>query len=452
MLQKKGSKNLTEGNITKLMISFALPILFGNLFQQLYNFTDLLIVSHKVGLSALEGVGATASLTSLVICFVNGLTNGFCIITAQNFGAKNETEVRRSVAATITLSFFFTIILSIGSLFIIRKVLHILNTPDNVMDDAYNYISILLMGLVFTMAYNMLANILRALGNSITPLIFLGISTILNIGMDLLFICVFQMGIRGAALATVLAQCISSILCLLYIMKNCPEIHLSKNDFSFNKNLLSKMLSTGFSMAMMLSIVGMGSVILQSGINGLGEITIAAHICARKVMEFFMMPIAVIGSACATFSSQNYGAGRLDRVFEGTKKGFQLGFLWSTISTAILVPFAPFFIRMIIDKQYMNNTALIDTAVGYLRISVPCFYALIILIVLRNVLQGIGKRIVPILVSATELIGKIIAIRILVPTFGYFGVCITEPIIWIVDGIFVLVVYWNFRRKSALKG
>lgn len=440
-------KNMTQGNVLKIMLSFGFPILLGNLFQQFYNFTDLIIVSRKIGVEALEGVGATASLTELIIVFINGLTNGFSIIIAQYFGAGDEKNVRRSVAATLTMSVVFTVIMTALSLFFIRDILKLLHTPDTVMQNAYDYISVLLMGLIFTMAYNMCANILRAIGNSAAPLIFLVISTFLNIGMDLLFVVVIPMGIRGAALATVLAQLISAILCFIYIMKKCPEIHLSKKDFSFDKNLLGKMLSTGFSMAMMLAIVSLGSVILQSGINGLGEETIAAHISARKVISLFMMPIAVIGSACATFTSQNYGAGNMERVFEGIKKGMLLGILWSTVSLLLLFPFTEQFVLLIIEKEDANNLFLIETATKYVRISVPCFYVLIFLIVLRNALQGMGRRIVPIIVSATELIGKVVAIRLLVPMLGYLGVCITEPIIWTFDGIFVLIVYLILRKK-----
>lgn len=444
-------KNMTQGNIMQLLLTFGLPILLGNLFQQFYNFADLIIVSRNIGVDALEGVGATASLSELIIVFINGLTNGFSIIIAQFFGAGNEKDVRRSVAATVTLAVISTIVLTIFSLFFIRDILVLLHTPDTVIDNAYDYISILLMGLIFTMAYNMCANILRAVGNSTVPLIFLIISTILNVGMDLLFVVVIPLGIRGAALATILAQCISAILCFIYIMKKCPEIHLSKKDFSFDRNLLGKMLSTGLSMAMMLAIVVLGSVILQSGINDLGEATIAAHISARKVISLFMMPIAVTGAACATFTSQNYGAGNMDRVFKGVKKGMFLGILWSTISMLLLFPFTEQFVRLIIDKEDAANLFLIGTATQYVRISVPCFYVLIPLIVLRNVLQGMGRRIVPIIVSITELLGKIIAIRLLVPWLGYLGVCITEPIIWTFDGAFVLIVYLIIRNKKVYR-
>lgn len=441
-------KNMTQGSVLKIMLSFGFPILLGNLFQQFYNFTDLIIVSRKIGVEALKGVGATASLSELIIVFINGLTNGFSIIIAQYFGAGKDKDIRRSVAATITLSVIFTVIMTALSLFFIRDILVLLHTPDTVMDNAYDYISVLLMGLIFTMAYNMCANILRAIGNSVMPLIFLVISTFLNIGMDFLFVVVIPLGIRGAALATVLAQCISAILCFIYIMKKCPEIHLSKKDFFFDKNLLGKMMSTGLSMAMMLAIVSLGSVILQSGINDLGDATIAAHISARKVISLFMMPIAVIGSACATFTSQNYGAGNMNRVFEGVKKGMLLGILWSTLSLLLLFPFTEQFVLLIIEKKDAADLFLIETATKYVRISVPCFYVLVFLIVLRNVLQGMGRRIVPIIVSATELIGKIVAIRLLVPRLGYLGVCITEPIIWAFDGVFVLIVYLFIRKKT----
>lgn len=437
-------KKLTEGNPLTLMLTFAIPILLGNIFQQLYTMVDLIIVSKKLGTGALASVGATQSLTGLLFSFIHGLTNGFCIIIAQYFGAGKNKDMKRSISVALSLSLLLTVFFTIVSLSVLDRLFLILNTPVHLIPDAKNYISILIYGLIFTMLYNLLASVLRAVGNSVAPLVFLIISAALNIGLDLLFVMVFQWGIQGAAAATVLSQAFSAFLCFLYIMKKSPEIHISGQDFDFSPSLVVKMLSTGFSMALMYSIVSIGSVILQSGINGLGEKTIAAHTTARKLLELFMMPLTTISAASSTFSSQNYGAGLYHRVFEGVKKAFLLCFIWSTLACLIIFPFAEPLIVLIGEE---SDSELIGLAKNYLYISIPFYYALSVLVVLRNVLQGMGRRILPLFISGTELFGKILAIRLLVPALGYLGVCLTEPIIWVVDAILVFIYFLIVKQK-----
>lgn len=432
------SNRMTEGNPFKLIISFAVPILLGNIFQQLYNLVDLMIVSDKLGLNALASVGTTYAITGLIYSFINGLTNGFSIITAQYYGAEDEKEVRRTVAATVTIALIMTVIFTILSLVFIKPLFRFLHTPESLIPNAYAYISILLGGLIFTMLYNMFANILKAIGNSVMPLVFLVIAAILNIGLDILFVKVLNYGIRGASAATVMAQAVSAILCFIYIVKKCPEIHISKADFHFDRQLIGKMLTTGLSMSMMLSIVSMGSVILQSGINGLGEMVLSAHTGARKILEISMMPLAVFGAATATFSGQNYGAQKMERVWQGTKASLILSFSWSAIVCCILVPFAPFLVQTVAND---NTKEILDLGSMYLRIGAPLFFPLSILLMLRNVLQGIGHRIAPIVASSLELVGKLVAINLLVPRLGYLGVCLTEPIIWVVCGVLIMIYY-----------
>lgn len=442
----KTSTRMTEGNPYRHIITFSIPILLGNLFQQFYNLADLMIVSDELGLDALGSVGATYAITGLLYAFINGLTGGFSIITAQFYGAEEPGEVKRSVAATVTISLSLTVVFTVLSLLLIRQLFEFLHTPASLIPGAYDYISILLAGLLFTMLYNMFANILKAIGNSVMPLVFLVLAAILNIGLDLLFVKQLHWGIRGASGATVLAQAISAILCLIYILRKCPEIHISRKDFRFDRQLLSKMITTGLSMSMMLSIVSIGSVILQSGINGLGETVLAAHTAARKILEVCMMPFTVFGAAVATFAGQNYGAKRMDRVWQGTKASLILSFVWSGMVCLILLPFAPHLIEFIAND---NSPEILRLGSMYLYWGAPPFFALSILLMLRNVLQGIGHRIAPITASALELITKVIAIKVLVPRYEYLGVCLTEPIIWVLCGFLILIYYLVVRKKST---
>lgn len=437
-------KKLTEGNPLTLLITFAIPILLGNIFQQLYSMVDIIIVSKTLGTTALAGVGATQSISGLIIGFTFGINSGFTILTAQYYGAGKIKEMKRTVAATLFLSLVITIIMSLASLYFIEDIFSFMHTPKHLIPIAVSYISVIFYGMIFSTLYNMFAAILRAIGNSVAPLIFLVISALLNIGFDYLFVCILSFGVEGAAFATVLSQAISALLCFVYIIKKCPELHISREDFDFGWSLTGKMLSTGLSMAMMYSIVSIGSVILQSGINGLGETTIAAHTTARKLLEMLMMPLTTVSASVSTFSGQNYGAGLYDRVHKGVKSGFLLGFAWSTLATLIVIFFAEPLIVLIGEE---SDEGLIRLASRYLHISVPFFYGLTILVVLRNVLQGMGRRILPLFVSGTELFGKVLAIRFLVPRFAYTGVCITEPIIWVADAALVLLYYLILRRK-----
>lgn len=440
-------KKMTEGNPLYLIISFALPVLLGNLFQTFYNIVDLSIVNKALGQDALAGVGSTFPITGLIFGFINGLNNGFSIIISQHFGAGNTKEMKRSLAATMVMAFGITLILTVLCYFFAKDILLLLNTSPTLINDAYDYISVLFLGMLFTMLYNMFAGILRAIGNSIIPLVFLVVSALLNIVLDYVFVIILPYGIKGAASATIVSQAISAFLCFLYIRYKCPHLHIHKEDFRFSFSLFSKLFSTGISMALMLAVVNIGSVILQSGINGLDEEIIAAHTTARKIMEMLMMPLATICVAVATFTGQNYGAGNMARVKQGTKAGLLLCFSWSAIACLAVFFFTPQLLQLIAED---NNAGILKNGSTYLKVGLPFFFPLSVLLVLRNVLQGIGQRIVPVVVSGTELLGKIIAIQFLVPRYEYFGVCITEPVIWVIDGILVLVYYLIYCRSSRV--
>lgn len=440
-------KDLTKGSPIKLIIAFAIPILIGNIFQQLYNLIDTVIVGQTLSVKALAAVGATAPIVSLIIGFAIGMTNGFAVIVARYFGAKDYEKMRQAVAGTIVLGLATSAVLTVSSLFGIKSLLNLLDTPKDIMDNALLFIRIILLGMTFSMLYNMLSGILRALGDTKNPLYFLIISTVVNIILDFLFICTFKMGIEGAAYATVLSQLLSTVLCFRYILKNYPILRLKRKHFKFKRSLMVELFSTGISMGLMLSVVASGTVILQSSINGFGTATIAAHTAARKISEMFMLPFGTLSVTAATFSSQNYGAKKPDRIKKGLKQTILVSWIWATVCIIISYTFMPIIISGITGT---SQTAIIQTATKYLRIDTPFYYVLGILLILRSTLQGIGQKVVPIIASFFELGGKIVAVSYLAPTMGYFGICITEPIIWVVCTGFLLISCIGISKKISL--
>jgi len=429
-------KDLTKGNPMKLMILFAIPILIGNLFQQLYNLIDTVIVGQTLGINALAAVGATAPIANLLIGFAVGMTNGFAVVVARFFGAKDLKQMRKAIAGTIVLGMTTSIVLTIMGIVGIRPLLKLLNTPGDVIESAYSFLRIIIFGMTFSMIYNMLAGILRALGDTKSPLYFLIISTVANIALDYLFICRFKMGVEGAAYATIIAQLLSAILCFMYIIKNYPILRLKKEDFKVSFPLVTELYSTAVSMGLMLSVVSMGTVILQNAINGFGTTTIAAHTAARKISDMLMLPFSTLSVTAATFSSQNLGANKPERIKKGLKQIILISWIWATVSVILAYTFAPLIVSGITGT---SKTQIVRTATRYLRIDTPFYYILGILTVTRSVMQGIGQKLIPIIASFMELIGKMVAVCYLAPKLGYFGVCITEPIIWIACTIFLLM-------------
>ena len=437
-------RDLTKGNPTKLILMFAIPLLIGNVFQQLYNIIDVRIVGTTLGNNALAAVGSTSSINSLVIGFVNGLTNGFAIIVARNFGANDYEKMRKSVAGTLTLGLLTSIILTIISVTALMPFLRFLNTPDEIIKDAYAFIKIILLGMTAAMLYNVCSGVLRAIGDTVTPLLFLIVSALVNIVLDFTFILAFKMGVEGAAYATVISQILSFVLCFIYILKKYPFLRLHKEDFKLNRYLISELYGTGISMGFMLSLVSIGTLALQSSINTFGTQIIVAHTAARKLSEMFMLPISVFGAAAATFSSQNLGANRIDRIKIAINKNIMLIWIWSTIVIIATFTMAPLLIQLITGTK---DTDIIKTATSYLRFNTPFYYVLCVLIVIRNAMQGIGDRITPVLSSIIELAGKVAVVVYLAPKLGYFGIIISEPIVWILCS---LLLGFKIRKNEVL--
>ena len=444
---KAKSVSLTEGKILKSLVIFAIPILIGNIFQQLYNVADTAIIGNVLGDQALAAVGATSALYSLVIGFANGITNGFSVVLARVFGEKDEEKLKQTSALIYFLTVIISIILTLASVISLHSILVMLKTPENILPKTESYLHIILTFAIVTMLYNMFSGILRAIGDSKTPLYFLLLSSALNVGLDFLFVKGLNRGIGGAAEATVIAQIVSVSLCIVYIWKKCPVLKFSMRYLKWDKALVKELLLTGFSMGLMLVVVSIGSVALQSAVNSLGEQIIAAHTAARKIDEIFMMPLGTLATAAATFASQNFGAGKYDRVYKGIKDAVLIAIGWSACAILIVFAIGKYMVKWLTGT---SDAEIISNALIYMKINIVFFLVLSILLVLRSSLQGVGRKIVPVLGSGVELILKFGAVNIITNRLGYFGVCILEPIIWGICAVLVLGDFIVYQKTYKL--
>ena len=441
-------KDLTKGNIIRLLLAFSLPLLIGNVFQQLYNIVDTKVVGELLGEDALAAIGASSPVFNLIVGALNGLGNGFGIVVSKYYGAKDMKRMRQAVANSVCLCAGITVIVTIASNFLIVPLLRLLNTPEAIMDRCTGYIRVIILFMIFTAAYNLCAAVLRALGDTIRPLIFLAVATVINVGLDLLFVGGLKLDVKGAAYATVVAQAISFVCCLIYIIKKCPELHLKRSDFVADGGMIRDLLGQGMAMAFMLCLVSIGTLILQGAINKLGTGIIAAHTIARKLSEIFMLPFSTLGVAAATFTGQNYGAGRYDRIRTGIRDAILLSWIWSVIVIAAVYTLAPVMIQLISGA---TSAEVVETARWYLRFDTPFYFVLGILIVLRNAMQGLGRKIVPMISSSIELVGKLVVAWVLTDRMGYFGVIISEPATWILCTILLCIMFFADDRMRRLE-
>lgn len=442
------TKDLTQGNVAKLLLFFAFPTLLSNVFQQFYNLADTAIAGHILGDNALVAIGASSTVNSLVLSFAWGLNGGFGIIIAQCFGAKDFKKLKKSVAISLSINVLFSLIVCIFGIFMSRPMLQALNTPAARLNEANSYISVILVFIIVPMLYNLEAVILRSLGDSKTPLYSLIFSSVLNIILDYVLIKFTQMGVKGAAVATVLAQLLSVILCFVVILKNFKIIRLKKNDFHFSASLFKNMMSAGMAMAVMNSIFSIGSIIMQGSINALGEDVIAAHLGSRKVAEMFMQPLVTIGTACSTFVGQNYGALKIGRIKASIKYSTIYSLIWSVFTFFILWFFGGQIARLVTGSA---SQVVFDNTQMYLRINAPFYFVLGLLFTLRFSIQSVDRKMPPIISSSMELASKIAAAYLFIPLWGYLGACIAEPLSWTLGAIYLLFVFKNeFKRLDGL--
>lgn len=442
------TKDLTQGNVAKLLLFFAFPTLLSNVFQQFYNLADTAIAGHILGDNALVAIGASSTVNSLVLSFAWGLNGGFGIIIAQCFGAKDFKKLKKSVAISLSINVLFSLIVCIFGIFMSLPMLQALNTPAARLNEANSYISVILVFIIVPMLYNLEAVILRSLGDSKTPLYFLIFSSVLNIILDYVLIKFTHMGVKGAAVATVLAQLLSVILCFVVILKNFKIIRLKKNDFHFSASLFKNMMSAGMAMAVMNSIFSIGSIIMQGSINALGEDIIAAHLGSRKVAEMFMQPLVTIGTACSTFVGQNYGALKIGRIKASIKYSTIYSLIWSVFTFFILWFFGGQIARLVTGSA---SQVVFDNTQMYLRINAPFYFVLGLLFTLRFSIQSVDRKMPPIISSSMELASKIAAAYLFIPLWGYLGACIAEPLSWTLGAIYLLFVFKKeFKRLDGL--
>lgn len=438
-------KNLTKGKPLKVILLFAIPLYVGQLFQLCYSLIDTRIIGSALGEASLAAVGATTSLSDMLIEFLNGIICGFGIIISTYYGARDEKNVRKAITGTLLLGIGFTVLLSAICLMFLPQILRALNVSENLWLEASAYIGIIIAGLTATTLYNICAAILRAIGDSYTPLLFLIISNVLNVGLDYLFVLIFETGVSGAAAATVLAQAISAILCFIYMRKKYPEIVVHKEDLTPEKEVYRQLLPTGLSMGFMISFVTLGSLALQTGINLLGTNIIVAHTGARKATMIFLIPFFVLGTALATYCGQNLGAQEFERIRKGIKDTVLLSFGWCVIVLCIVFTISPFIVRSITAS---SEQEVLDNAVRYLKVNSVFYFFPAVICILRNSMQGFGDTKTPLVSSFIELAAKVLIAYLLIPSLGYMGVIVSEPVAWVLMVIPLLI---SIRHSPILK-
>lgn len=437
---KHRKTTLTEGNPVKLIVLFAIPIFLGNLFQILYSLIDTKIVGSTLGETALASVGSVSTLYNLLTGFFNGLTLGFSVVTARFYGSGEEKALKKNIAGAITLGYGTAIVLITLTAVFLKPILRLLQVPAEQFDMSYSYIVVLVWGMFITLAYNLCANTLRATGDSVTPLIYLVISSLVNVGLDYFFILNLHLGVAGAAYATVIAQFLSVVLCLIRIYRGFPILHVGREDFQFDREQLWQLYQNGLSMGLMSSLVNFGTVVLQSGINQLGTSIIVAHTAARKVFEIWNLPISVMGSAMATYCGQNYGAGKYGRIREGIKGALGLGAVWAVVVFIMAHTISPYLIRFITSS---DSPEIIYWGRKYLEYDMSFIILCVGIVVLRNSMQGFGDYKTPVFSSFIELMGKVVFTFTFVRFFGYWGIIWTEPVIWVLMVIPLIIQTWR---------
>lgn len=439
-------RDMTQGDPLKLILAFAVPLFIGNIFQQIYTMVDTMVAGHALGDTAIAAIGATSSLYSLILNVAIGMNSGYGIVVTRSFGARDPKTMKQSIAGMMTLNTIVTVAMTVLALVFLRPLLRFMNTPESIFEQTYVYIAIICGGMISTVCYNMFAAILRAVGNSRSPLYFLIVSCLLNILLDVLLVVVIPLGIAGAAIATVIAQTVSAILCAIYVFRSYQEILPGREDFRVPGELLKELLSTGVSMALMVCVVDLGSVIYQRANNQLGEVIIAAHTASRRIFGITSQPLGTIASANATFVAQNWGAKKPGRIQAALKKVFLVEILWSVFICAVVFLFGEAIVRFTTGTTHPE---ILSNAVMSLRIHLSFFIPLGILLCLRTTMQAIGRKLIPVLSSCIELAMKILAAWWLIPAYGFVGTSVTEPVTWVFMMVFLLAA-WLLQGKKLL--
>lgn len=436
--------DMTKGSPFRLILRFLIPIFIGNIFQQFYNMADAVIVGRFVGIQALAAVGATGTIMFLILGFMMGLSTGFTVLTAQRYGAGDIEGLKRSVGNGAVLSVVITIVLTVVSVLGMDSLLRVMNTPQDIFAQSKTYILIICFGMCCSVLYNFTASILRAVGNSRAPLYFLILSAALNIALDLLFILQFSMGVAGAALATVLSQGISGMLCVVYIVKKVPLLQINKAHLSPDWYCMKNQLFIGIPMALQFSITAVGTIILQGALNLLGSVVVAAYTAAGKVEQILTQGYVALGMTMATYSAQNRGVNDIARIRTGTRQANIVSILYSAVAAAGGILMMPYLVRLFAGSA---TDQIFDYANMYIIIAASCFIPLGMIFIYRNVLQGAGFALMPMLAGVVELVSRTILAFMAAHYESYLGVCIANVSAWVTAGIFLWIAYVITMRK-----
>lgn len=437
-------KDMTTGSPLKLIIAFSIPLVIGNIFQQFYSMVDTIIVGKYVGKTALAAVGSTGSLNFMIIGFGIGICSGFGIPIAQSFGGKKIKDMKRYILNSFYLCMIITAVMTVATVIALPSVLEIMQTPSDIYQQAYDYIVVIFIGLFATMLYNMLSSILRAIGDSRTPLYFLVLSSVINIILDLVFITQFNMGAVGAAYATVIAQFVSGVACYVYMKKKTDVLTFDHDDKKFSRLHSARLLQMGLPMALQFSITAIGSVVIQSAVNTLGSDVVAAITAAIKISIMLTQPLETLGLTMATYGGQNLGAKKIDRIFAGLKVSYIIGAIYCVIVLVFVYFTSDYLSLLFIDAKEVVIMAEIKQ---YLMINATGYYILCILFILRNLLQGLGYSFLAMFGGVAEMIARCIVAFVFVAPFGFTAICFANPLAWIFADI-VFVAGWIYKRKE----
>ena len=472
--------DLMHGPIFRSLVLFMLPILISNLFQQLYNTVDTMIVGNVLGDTALAAIGSCGAIYELLVGFGLGIGNGLAIVAARAYGAQDEDLLKRTVAGSLVIGLVASLTITTAGFFGLRPLLELLDTPAEILEDAYRYIIIIDLGVIVMFAYNLCAGLLRAIGNSVMPLVFLLLSSALNVVLDLWFIAGMGMGVAGAAVATVIAQGVSVVLCILYVMARVRILIPGRKHLDVGRKLYWDLFSQSISMGLMSSIVSAGSVILQYGINGLGTLTIAGHTAARKLFAFTDMPLIAMANAASTFVSQNYGAGQPERIRKGMREIYLYSLVVMVVTVLLMQVSAEWLVRMVSGSseaivlengaRYLHWTSpfyavlgvllmqvsaewlvrmvsgssealVLENGARYLRWTSPFYAVLGVLLSTRYALQSLGEKVLPLFSSVIEFLGKVVFVLVFIPRFAYNAVILCEPVVWCFMALYLVAVY-----------
>lgn len=446
-MKKKAMRDMTSGSPMKLILGFLIPMLFGLLFQQFYNVMDTIIVGKYLGVNALASVGSTGSVNFMIIGFCIGVCSGFAIPVAQKFGEKNESAMRKFVANSAWLAVAFSIVMTLVVCVLCRQILVWMRTPADIIDGAYSYIFVIFLGIPAIYLYNLLSGIIRSMGDSTTPLIFLLISSVMNIILDLFTIIVLKMGVAGAAWATVISQAVSGVLCLLYMRKKFTILKMQGDEWRPDRHVMMTLCGMGIPMGLQYSITAIGSVILQTAVNSLGSVAVASVTAGSKISMFFCCPFDAMGATMATYGGQNVGAKQLDRIHQGMKSCIILGAIYSVLAFAVLYLFGDTVALLFVDA---GETQILANTRKFLMANVAFYFPLALVNIVRFMIQGLGYSKFAIIAGVCEMIARCL-VAFLVGVFGYNAVCFANPGAWIAADLFLIPAYLYVMKRLRRK-